>query len=233
MASVHLIGGEKGGIGKSVLARVLSQYHIDRNIEFTAFDADQSHGALMRYYADFSTPVDIADFESADRIVEEAAENDRNVIVDLPAQAGAKVDRWISDAGLIEFAAEIGVDLHLWHVLDDGTDAVRLLEKTLDTYGDKPNYVIVRNLGRGSDFSYFNESEAFRKAQEAGAVIIDLPALHASAMRKIDRIGASLWAAANNKSEAVGPTLGLLERQRVKVWLNNAYSAIDQVIPQA
>jgi len=48
-------------------------------------------------------------------------------------------------------------------------------------------------------------------------------------MRKIDRVGASLWAAANNKDEAVGPTLGMLERQRVRVWLSNAYKLLDQV----
>ena len=48
-------------------------------------------------------------------------------------------------------------------------------------------------------------------------------------MRKIDRIDASLWAAANNKDVAMGPTLGLMERQRVRVWLNNAYKTLDEV----
>ena len=32
MNQVHLIGGEKGGVGKSVMARVFAQYCIDRNI---------------------------------------------------------------------------------------------------------------------------------------------------------------------------------------------------------
>ena len=30
MANIHLIGGEKGGVGKSVVARVLAQYMIDQ-----------------------------------------------------------------------------------------------------------------------------------------------------------------------------------------------------------
>ena len=114
-------------------------------------------------------------------------------------------------------------------MLDDGTDSVRLLEKTLKTYGDGLSYVLVRNYGRGSDFSYFDESAARAKAGLLGARIIDLPGLHAGAMRKIDRIDASLWAAANNKDVAMGPTLGLMERQRVRVWLNNAYKTLDEV----
>jgi len=33
MSTVHLVGGEKGGVGKSVVARLLAQSFIDRSIE--------------------------------------------------------------------------------------------------------------------------------------------------------------------------------------------------------
>ena len=136
----------------------------------------------------------------------------------------------MAENGLVEFSKEIGVVVTMWHVMDDGTDAIRLLETTLNTYGPGPEYVLVRNYGRGSDFSLFDKSEAKAKAESFGAQTIDLPQLHAGSMRKIDRIGASLWAAANNKDEALGPTLGLLERQRVRVWLNKAYAELDRVL---
>ncbi len=233
MLRLHLIGGEKGGIGKSVLARILTQYHIDRSIPFLAFDGDLSHGALLRYYEEYSEGVDLRDFESADRIVEMAAETQKQVIVDLPAQAAQTLERWITDTGLVEFAEEIGIQLTLWHLLDDSTDCVQLLQRTVDAYGEGPAYILVRNLGRGSDFSYFNDSEAKEKAEALGAITLDLPALHPAAMRKIDRVGASLWAAANNNDEKVGPTLGLLERQRVRVWLNKCYKALDEVLAVA
>ena len=230
MNRIHFVGGEKGGVGKSVLARVLAQYYIDRNKPFSAFDADLSHGALVRYYGEFSKPVDISDFESADQIAEVCAEQGCDVLVDLAAQSARSVDRWIAESGLVDFANEMGLVVTLWHVMDDGSDSVRLLEKTLDTYGVGPEYVIVRNHGRGSDFSLFDESEAKAKAESFGANIIDLPELHGGAMRKIDRVGASLWAAANNKDETLGPSLGMLERQRVKVWLAKAYGELDRVL---
>jgi len=43
MSSLNFIGGEKGGVGKSVAARVLAQYFIDRKKPFTGFDTDRSH----------------------------------------------------------------------------------------------------------------------------------------------------------------------------------------------
>lgn len=232
MNRIHFIGGEKGGVGKSVLARVLAQYYIDRNKPFCAFDADLSHGALVRYYGEFSQAVDISKFESADQIAEACVEKECDVLVDLAAQSARNVDRWIAESGLVEFADEMGLLVTLWHVMDDGTDSVRLLEKTLETYGMGPSYVIVRNRGRGSDFSFFDESEAKAKAESYGAIIVDLPELHGASMRKIDRIGASLWAAANNKDEDLGPTLGMLERQRVRVWLGKAYAELDRVLAE-
>ena len=48
-AHVHLIGGEKGGVGKSLVARLLAQYFIDHDLPFIGFDTDRSHGALLRF----------------------------------------------------------------------------------------------------------------------------------------------------------------------------------------
>jgi hypothetical protein len=47
-------------------------------------------------------------------------------------------------------------------------------------------------------------------------------------MIKIDASSSSFWAVAN-KSEADTSGLGLLERQRVKVWLRNSFSEIAKV----
>ena len=36
--NIHLIGGEKGGVGKSLVSRLLAQYFIDHSISFLGFD---------------------------------------------------------------------------------------------------------------------------------------------------------------------------------------------------
>ena len=40
MSYIHFIGGEKGGVGKSLVARILAQYFIDKNLSFQGFDTD-------------------------------------------------------------------------------------------------------------------------------------------------------------------------------------------------
>jgi hypothetical protein len=58
--------------------------------------------------------------------------------------------------------------------------------------------------------------------------IITLKHLHDPVMTKIDAGSTSFWAA-TNKSAANVKGLGLLERQRVKLWLRDAYAQIDTV----
>lgn len=229
MSRIHFIGGEKGGVGKSVMSRLLAQYCIDKELPFAVFDADRSHGAMMRYYSDYSDSVDIANFASADRIIEHAAESGVTTIVDMPAQSAKLLKQWITDTELLELTDELGLNFTLWHIMDDGSDTLMLLQSMFDHYSDRVDYVLVRNFGRGNDFTYFNESETASKAKQLGAEVIDLLALHPPTMCKIDHIGSSFWAAANNTNANTGPTMGLLERRRVKVWLSKAYEQLDSI----
>src|SRR5690606_674956 len=120
MSTVHFVGGEKGGVGKSVVARALAQHLVDRQIPFAAIDAASSHGALLRYYGDFAQPADLESFASADQILDRALGADRQVLVDLPAQSARAVRRWMDAGDVVNFAREMGVALVFWHVTDGG-----------------------------------------------------------------------------------------------------------------
>jgi len=230
MASINFIGGEKGGVGKSVVARLLAQYFIDNGHVFTGFDTDRSHSSFTRFYAGYAAPVVVDSYEGLDHIAgvyeEESHEGVLpNVIVDLAAQTAAPLARWMKDSDLVAFMATLGVGVNLWHVADAGKDSVMLLDRLIETHGPGPNYIVVKNLGRGSDFSQLDSSEALKKAQNVGARVISLGLLHEAGMRKIDRQDASFWAAVNTSS---GPdALGMLERQRVKTWMKEAYASFD------
>lgn len=229
MSSLNFIGGEKGGVGKSVVARVLAQYFIDHDKAFIGFDTDRSHTSFTRFYADYASPVLVDSFEGLDRLVsvfETAPEGEfPRVVVDLAAQTAAPLARWIKDSDLLALLAEMGITVNFWHVADAGKDSVDLLGRLIETYGAGPNYVVVKNLGRGADFSQLDNSDAMGKALELGAKVITLGQLHEASMRKIDRQNASFWGAIHNRSEV--DALGILERQRVKLWLKRSYEALE------
>ena len=153
ISRIHLIGGEKGGVGKSVVARLLAQHFIDHNLAFTGFDTDRSHGALMRFYKDYASPV------------------------------------------------------------------------LVDRFEDRLQYVLVLNELRGDDFGNLERSGQFERAKALGARVVHLRHLQDAVLRKIDAADSSFWAARTMASNE-GPRLGLLERQRLKMWLSHAASEI-------
>ena len=229
MRSLNFIGGEKGGVGKSVAARVLAQYFIDKGRPFVGFDTDRSHTSFTRFYAGYASPVIVDSFEGLDRIAsvfEEAPQAvPTSAIVDLAAQTAAPLSRWIRDSDLLSLLAEMGVTVNFWHLCDAGKDSVDLLDRLLNTYGAGPNYIVVRNLGRGSDFALLDDSAALKKAMALGGQVINLGQLHEASMRKIDQQNASFWAAVHSKDDS--SAMGMLERQRIKTWLKTTYATFD------
>jgi len=223
MSTVHLVGGEKGGVGKSVVARLLSQLFIDGGLAFAALDADQSHGALRRSYADFTQPVDLSRLESADQILDRALGADRRVVVDLPAQSHRALRRWIDATDVLTYAREMDVRLVLWHVTDGGFDSVAQLERLLEDFGSSVEYVVVKNEGRSKDFSQLEASPAYQRLLTLGGRVVTLPELDPVIMYKLDRFSASFWAAVNasDGERALAP----LERRRAKLWLERSEAA--------
>ena len=228
---VHLIGGEKGGVGKSMVSRLLAQHFIDNELPWIGFDTDRSHGSLLRFYTDFASPALADRFEALDKIIESAVDQPgRRVLVDLAAQTHEPLVKWMDESGVLDMADLSGLVLKYWHVMDSGRDSVDLLERLLDRFGQRLHYVLVCNELRGDDFGMLERSGQLERALGLGAKVIRIRRLHDAVVQKIDARNASFWSA-RHLTGLDGPGLGLMERQRLKMWLAHAYNELAKAEP--
>lgn len=229
MSNIHFVGGEKGGVGKSVVARVLAQQFIDHNIPFAGIDADQTHGVLVRSYAEYTQQVKLTAPESTDQILDRALGANREVLVDLPGQSAQSLRAWLNEADVLRFGSELGITFTYWHVIDGGFASVSELAQTLDFFGERLRHIVVKNFGRGSDFSAFEQSAASAHLDRLGGSVVEFPELHTASMLAIDHSGLSFWAAIHTAEgeRALRP----LDRQRVRLWLERCYAALEAVVP--
>lgn len=211
------------------MARLLAQYWIDRGMPWAGFDTDRSHGALLRYYREYAEPIEISRVEDLDRLIEAATQSEKRMLVDLAAQTERDLHAWVASGDVLELADEAGLKLVFWHVMDDGKDSVDLLSRLLARYGARARYVVVLNKGRGEDFALFRSSPVAAEVQSLGVPVMELNPLHKSTMRKIDHLDKSFWAAVHHKDTNAESCLGMMERQRVKVWLRHAYGELERV----
>ncbi len=181
----------------------------------------------MLHYGDFSHFVDLTANDSADQILDRALGSERRVLVDLPAQSARALDAWLTGANVLELARELGAPITFWHVSDGGFASVMQLDKALDRYTNQVAHVVVKNHARSKDFSQLEASPAMDKLRGLSSAVVELPELDASAMYKIDSAGLSYWAGAyvTDGESALKP----LERERIKLWLNRAYTELDKL----
>jgi hypothetical protein len=73
-------------------------------------------------------------------------------------------------------------------------------------------------------------SGQLERALGLGAKVIRIRRLHDAVVQKIDARNASFWSA-RHLTGLDGPGLGLMERQRLKMWLAHAYNELAKAEP--
>lgn len=223
---IHLIDGEKGGVGKSLFARVVVQYHLDNELPFIAVETDRSNPALAGIYSNvcrfafFSE--DENQLDKADPIYNFALE--KSVIVDLPAQAYRPVKNWIIKNNLIELGKEDSVSFYKWFVCDGGYDSLKLLKQTLEEFGDNIQHILVKNMGKCEDWQHLALDKKLQELLTSKDVkIINFPKFYHMERNLIDMRRLTF-------SEALEPAnFHSISRQRIKSFLRESYNVISEL----
>src|SRR3954454_20885831 len=76
--------GEKGGVGKTTVARVIADFLNSRHTTFRAFDAEGPTGQLMRFHSSEAAAVDVSNAASIAPVLDYVMEaGKRLALVDL------------------------------------------------------------------------------------------------------------------------------------------------------
>ena len=179
MATLHLIGGEKGGTGKSLVTRTVAQYHLDKGIDFALFDADRSNPDVKRTYGkvgcqDVIFSENIKDEDHALPVYYSAME--KTTIVNLPPQVMIPLFNWFEDNQILEIAKEHGVVVNHWFVCNGEPSSLKLFDKYLNYFKNDINHTLVKNWGLCDKWDGLENDEALQsKIKEYKVKIIDFP----------------------------------------------------------
>lgn len=232
MITTYFVDGDKGGVGKSFVARALSdmlmqsgRFHLPKTIDdLLVVDADESNqdvcgpGGLGQpetvgactvsgMFRPISSPeqwVTVGD-QVFEKIQEWPEDAEGRVVFSLPAGAGLAIAK---AAEVTAVMAALGA-VHVWVI---GTDAgsVEQLQTRLDAFPQfyQRGFVIL-NLrhGRSEDFTHWNKSATREQAKEYGWREIELPVLTPSVA--VDLARTPLHRAERDKMSTNGKKLGM------------------------
>ena len=80
-----LVGADKGGVGKTTVARTLLDYFTAHNVPTRTFDTETPKGTLSRYHRDVSEVVDATAVADQMRIIDTLSTTDATVTASMSA----------------------------------------------------------------------------------------------------------------------------------------------------
>ncbi|BAY95947.1 MULTISPECIES: hypothetical protein [unclassified Tolypothrix] len=187
-----LVTGDKGGTGKSVVARILLDIYRHRNINCIAYECDKSNPQLYRHYNKLEPGVRTLKLNQrggADALQDDLKCFSPQVsLVDLPAGAAEYFESVAKDIFLFQNAQRLGYRITMVSVLGRVKDSLLQLKRLVDFCGDKVDYVVVKNLYWGDEhkFTRYNNSKVKQSVEALGAVELLLPELYDDIFDLID-----------------------------------------------
>jgi hypothetical protein len=165
MTTVHLIGGEKGGTGKSWVARVLHHSLAHRNQIFHGIESDASSSIYRNIYDDARLlPLTMPQtaVAMADEAFKLALMGD--VVINLPPQAHQHLRYWVEQFYVNAQAQKRDISIKQWWISDGEDESLQLFLNSLQTYGNDFQYVFVKNHGRSRNWDYFERHQEIQAA---------------------------------------------------------------------
>jgi energy-coupling factor transporter ATP-binding protein EcfA2 len=178
-----LVTGDKGGTGKSVVARILLDVYRHRSTNCLAYECDQSNPQLHRHYDKVIPGVKTLKLNQrggADALQNDLKQfNPQVSLVDMPAGAAEYFENIAKDIFLFENAQRLGYRITMVSVLSRVKESLSQLQRLVDFCGDRVDYVIIKNLYWGEEhkFTRYNNSQIRQTVTEKGAVELMLPEL--------------------------------------------------------
>ena len=159
MKNVIIVSGDKGGVGKSLIARVVAEMIHFRcgGASLAMIDGDSGNPHLMRFTQSIGMPelADVTEFQGVEKIMTdiEAAEDGTTFVVDLPANA----TKHLSDSVfMFEMLFQAGLaELNIVWALDTDRGTVEQLEAFAKQIENVPaTFTVVKNRAFGTEFAW-------------------------------------------------------------------------------
>ena len=228
MAMLHLIGGDKGGVGKTFVTCTAVQYHLDRGMDFALFDSDEENRDVKRIYKERGCGEIVfskykADLDQADPAYEAAYS--QTTLVNLPANVTSSLWAWFEENEILTLAKEESVEITHWFVCSSEPDSIRLLDKYLSHFQGTINHVLVKNPRCGDDDWYYldKNSSIQSKIRDFKVKVLNFPQFKGKRTLKKMQNSSLSFGEAREFQE-----FNSVERGRVNTFLKAAYQTFDE-----
>jgi hypothetical protein len=229
--AVIIVGADKGGVGKTTVARTLLDYFIAHQIPTRAFDTESPRGTLKRFHPELTEVVDMTLVADQMKIFDTLNSSDAAVtMIDVRAGLMSPTLKALRDIGFIEAARKGQITFAVFHILGPSIASLDEINDTAAYLGDA-RYFMVKNFINNTHFFEWDETthaSYFKQIKDAVEIVI--PKLNEMATEQVELASVPyLTFIANKKQSGEPASYSFVLRGYVRHWLGNVWAEYDRI----
>jgi hypothetical protein len=229
--AVILVGADKGGVGKTTVARTLLDYFSAHQTPIRAFDTESPRGTLKRFHPDVTEVVDVTAVPDQMKIFDTLGSAAAKVtVIDVRAGLLSSTLQALNDIGFLESAKKGQIAFSVFHILGPSIASLEEIAETSRFVGDA-SYFLVKNFINNTTFFEWDPAtyNSYFK-QIKGAEEITIPKLNEMACEQVEVASVPYVSfVANKNAKADAANYSFVLRGYVRHWLGNVWGEYDRV----
>ena len=227
--TVVVVGADKGGVGKTTVARTVLDYFTAHHVPARAFDSEAPKGTLKRFHPDVTDIVDVTSVSDQMRIFDTLTDASVTVI-DVRAGMLSPTLRSLRDIGFLDSVKKGQITFVVLHILGSSIASLNEIEDTASFIGDA-NYFLVKNFINNTSFFEWDQAtynSYFRRIKDATELTI--PKLNEMAFEQVELASVPfLTFVANKGPKGETANYSFVLRGYVRHWLGNVWGEYDRI----
>lgn len=215
-----LVGGDKGGAGKTTIARALLDRYNARAVNLRVIDSEAPKGALARFYPGAEI-VDLTETTGQMRVFD-GLPSAAVTLVDLRAGMLSTILRVMRDARVLGDVLRKKLDLDLVHVLGPSVQSLNEAAEISLVQLDGARYFAVKNCANDKQFEWQPGTHAAYFQRIDPTAMLTIPHLDGMAAEAVETAATSFAAFAANEKNSY------LLRGKVDKWSSDVFAEFDR-----
>lgn len=229
--TVILVGADKGGVGKSTVARFILDFLGQNRIRARAFDTEAPRGTLYHFHPDETTIVDLTSTSDQMKIFDTLMTSPQRVsLIDVRAGGLTPVLGTLEEIGFFDAVKAGEFGFILLHVLGPSLSSLDEIE-IVAPYVRDADYFIVKNHVNDSTFFEWDpqtHGKYFENVRAAGEITV--PQLDAQAYEKVEVASTPFSTfVADRTADGQPAHHSFVLKGKVYSWLNRVAEAFETV----
>lgn len=226
MTYILLVGGIKGGVGKTLVCRACIEYLNQQGFSTIAVDSDREIRDVSEFYKSelIGFLEDFRKVMEPDKILEIAEQSPDYIVVNLPGNTHQPLQEWLISTSSIQSrkAPDNQPQFIQFFVTDGCWSSIQLFLKSVSEHSGKLPHVLIRNSGRlmsSADWGYLDAVCEYREALENNCVLVaDFPLVATPVLFELDRQHLTFQGAVEGSSSLLARRTGFFVNQYTQMF---------------